>query len=171
MQTPLQLDIWLQSYEGFDNAKNNVKQRNLNMFFADISKHPRHPTHSSWSCHIYANISPFAGKTKWLQALSTIHYLYSLTSRIGFQSRPEELMYTIPFLDTVAGEALSMLWGSKTTLQRGAIGMRSPLARVRVLLSSRTLLRFSIQMASTGPSSTIHTCSPVIVWNDSDCYQ
>ena len=52
MQTPLQLDIWLQSYEGFDNAKNNMKQRNSNTVFANISKkHPRHPTHSSWSCH------------------------------------------------------------------------------------------------------------------------
>ena len=37
MQTPLQLDIWLQKYEGFDNAKNNVKQRNLNIVFANIS--------------------------------------------------------------------------------------------------------------------------------------
>ena len=56
MQTPLQLDIWLQSYEGFDNAKNNIKQRNLNTVFANISKttsptsqkqHRQHPTHSS----------------------------------------------------------------------------------------------------------------------------
>ena len=38
MQTLLQLDIWLQSYEGFDNAKNNMKQRNLNTVFANISK-------------------------------------------------------------------------------------------------------------------------------------
>ena len=38
MQTPLQLDIWLQSYEGFDHAKNNMKQRNLNTVFANISK-------------------------------------------------------------------------------------------------------------------------------------
>ena len=38
MQTPLQLDIWLQSYEGFVNAKNNIKQRNLNTVFANISK-------------------------------------------------------------------------------------------------------------------------------------
>ena len=38
MQTPLQLDIWLQSYEGFDNAKNNMKQRNLNTVVANISK-------------------------------------------------------------------------------------------------------------------------------------
>ena len=29
MQTPLQLDIWLQSYKEFDNAKNNIKQRAL----------------------------------------------------------------------------------------------------------------------------------------------
>ena len=38
MQTPLQLDIWLQSYEGFVNAKNNIKQRNLNTVFDNISK-------------------------------------------------------------------------------------------------------------------------------------
>lgn len=82
------------------------------------------------------------------------------TSRIGLQSRTEELMKTIPFLETVAGEALSMLWGSKTILQFGAMGIRSPLARVRVLLSSNTEFRFSIQMASTGPSRTIQICSP-----------
>ena len=38
--------------------------------------------------------------------------------------------------------------------------MRSPFARVRVLLSSSTLFRFSIQMASTGPSNTIQIRSP-----------
>ena len=38
MQTSLQLDIWLQSYEGFDNAKNNMKQRHLKTVFANISK-------------------------------------------------------------------------------------------------------------------------------------
>ena len=38
MQTPLQLDIWLQSYEGFENAKNKMKQRNLNNVFGNISK-------------------------------------------------------------------------------------------------------------------------------------
>lgn len=64
------------------------------------------------------------------------------------------------YLETVAGEALSMLWGSNTTLQFGAIGIRSPLAKVSVLLSSNTLFRFSIQIASTGPSKTIHICSP-----------
>lgn len=69
-------------------------------------------------------------------------------------------MNTMPLRDTVAGEALSMLCGSKTTLQLGAMGMRSPLASVRVLLSSRTEFRFSIQMASTGPSRTIQTFSP-----------
>ena len=36
MQTPLQLDIWLQSYEWFDNAKNDMKQRDLNTVFANI---------------------------------------------------------------------------------------------------------------------------------------
>ena len=37
------------------------------------------------------------------------------TSRMGLQGSTEELMNTMPFLDTVAGEALSMLWGSNTT--------------------------------------------------------
>ena len=68
------------------------------------------------------------------------------------------------YLETVAGEALSMLWGSKTTLQLGAIGIRSPFASVSVLLSSNRLLRFSIQMASTGPSKTIQMCSPWQEW-------
>ena len=66
----------------------------------------------------------------------------------------------MPFLDTVAGEALSILCGSKMILHSGAMGIRSPLAKVKVLLSSRTEFKFSIQMASTGPSSTNQTCSP-----------
>ena len=37
-QTPLQLDILLHSYDGFDNAKNNMKQRYFNTVFANISK-------------------------------------------------------------------------------------------------------------------------------------
>lgn len=82
------------------------------------------------------------------------------TSRIGLQLSTEELMNTMPLRDTVAGEALSMLCGSNTTLQLGAMGIRSPFAKVRVLLSSKTELRFSIQIASTGPSRTIHMCSP-----------
>lgn len=82
------------------------------------------------------------------------------TSSIGLQLRTEELMNTIPLRETVAGDALSMLCGSKTTLQFGAMGMRSPLASVRVLLSSKTEFKFSIQMASTGPSKTIQMFSP-----------
>lgn len=66
----------------------------------------------------------------------------------------------MPFLETVAGEALSMLWGSKMILQVGAMESLSPLANVRVLLSSNTELRFSIQILSTGPSNTSQTCSP-----------
>lgn len=54
-----------------------------------------------------------------------------------------------------------MLWGSKMILQLGAMGIRSPLARVRVLLSSSTEFKFSIQIASTGPSSTNQMCSPI----------
>ena len=39
MQTPLQLDIWLQSYEGFDTAKNDMKQRNFNTVFCHYLQH------------------------------------------------------------------------------------------------------------------------------------
>jgi hypothetical protein len=36
------------------------------------------------------------------------------------------------------------------------MGILSPLARVRILLSSSTVFRFSIQIASTGPSQVSH---------------
>ena len=38
MQTPLQLDIWLQSNEGFDNAKNNMKQKEFEHCFCQYQK-------------------------------------------------------------------------------------------------------------------------------------
>ena len=40
MQTPLQLDIWLQSYERFVNAKNSIyyKTKEFDTVFANISK-------------------------------------------------------------------------------------------------------------------------------------
>lgn len=69
-------------------------------------------------------------------------------------------MYTMPILDTVAGEAFSILCTSNSSLQVGAMGMRSPLARVSVLLSSNTEFKFSIQMASTGPSRMRKMFSP-----------
>eukprot|EP00961_Rhodomonas_salina_P048978 657455-Rhodomonas_salina.1 len=62
----------------------------------------------------------------------------------------------MPMRDTVAGEALLRFSGSKTAFISAVIGMRSPLARVNSLLSSSTVFKFSIQMASTGPSSRIH---------------
>ena len=53
MQTPLQLDIWLQSYEEFVNAK-TIKNKGIWPLFMPISQkqYLRHPTHSSWSCHM-----------------------------------------------------------------------------------------------------------------------
>lgn len=48
----------------------------------------------------------------------------------------------------MAGEALLRFSTSKTILQFSVMAIRSPLARVRILLSSRTVLRFSIQIAS-----------------------
>lgn len=69
-------------------------------------------------------------------------------------------MKTIPILETVAGEAFSMLWTSNNSLHEGDIVILSPFARVRVLLSSKTEFKFSIQIASTGPSKTRNTFSP-----------
>lgn len=65
----------------------------------------------------------------------------------------------MPFRETVAGEALSTFCGSKIILQDGLMLKRSPFASVNVLLSSNTEFKFSIQMLSTGPSSTSHTNS------------
>ena len=44
------LDIWLHRYAGFDNAKTKEFEP---LFLPKSQKqHLRHPTHSSWSCHI-----------------------------------------------------------------------------------------------------------------------
>ena len=58
MQTPLLLDIWLQSYKEFINATNNIKQRNLNTVFANISK-PTWPTSDSFHLIMSHNIRHF----------------------------------------------------------------------------------------------------------------
>ena len=56
MQTPLILDIRLKSYEQFINTQNNVKQKDLNSFFANISiAISATPDSRPWSCHIYFN--------------------------------------------------------------------------------------------------------------------
>ena len=46
-QTPLQLDIWLQSYEGFVDAKTIKTKEFDNCFCQYLKNNPRHPTHSS----------------------------------------------------------------------------------------------------------------------------
>ena len=38
MQTPLQLDIWLQSYEGFDHAKNSNNTKGFEHCFSSYLK-------------------------------------------------------------------------------------------------------------------------------------
>lgn len=78
------------------------------------------------------------------------------TLRTGDHLSTEALTKTMPIRETVAGEALSILSGSKTSFEFGDIIIRSPFARVSVLLSSSTEFKFSIHTASTGPSSTIH---------------
>ena len=36
MQTPLEMDIYLQNYEQFISAENNIKQKNFISFFANM---------------------------------------------------------------------------------------------------------------------------------------
>ena len=67
------------------------------------------------------------------------------TSRIGFQSKLEEIMWSIPFLDAVAGEALSILCSSNMILHDGYIGMRFTFANVKLLLLSSTD-KFQVQV-------------------------
>ena len=55
----------------------------------------------------------------------------------------------------MAGEALFKFSTSNTILVLSIMGILSALAKVRILLSSSTVLRFSIQRVSTGPSQTI----------------
>ena len=69
----------------------------------------------------------------------------------------------IPARLTVARDALFRFSGSKTAFMVSVILILSPLARVRTLLSSSTVFRFSIQMASTGPSNTIHVFWPLLL--------
>jgi hypothetical protein len=74
---------------------------------------------------------------------------------MGSNPKSVDDTYTIPHRETVAGEALFKFSTSNTILQFSLINIRSPFAKVKILLSSRTVFRFSIQMASTGPSQTI----------------
>merc|ERR1719387_1606023 len=80
---------------------------------------------------------------------------FSHLSKTGCHPKSVGLTKMIPARDTVAGEAFRRFSTSNTILQLSVIGIRSLFARVRILLSSRTVFRFSIQMASTGPSQTI----------------
>ncbi len=91
--------------------------------------------------------------------------LYRLQTCVQFVQPPPALPHGT-YLDTVAGEALSTFCGSKMSLQLTIMGNLSPLAKVRVLLSSSTELRFSIQSGSTGPSKTSQICSPFLSLRD-----
>ena len=62
----------------------------------------------------------------------------------------------MPQRETVAGDATARSSTSNMTRLVSASGMISPELRQSFLLSSRTVFMFSIQIASTGPSKTIH---------------
>ena len=81
MQTPLNFNIWVQSDEEFVNAKNNIKPKNLNTVFANISttKYLWHPTHSSWSwSHICKRCFTESLLDNFLYISSGYYWNYSL---------------------------------------------------------------------------------------------
>lgn len=74
----------------------------------------------------------------------------------GSHPRSPALMYKIPARETVAGVAVFRWLISNKRRIVGVRGMRSLLARVRILLSSITVFKDSIHMGSISPSRTIH---------------
>ena len=64
--------------------------------------------------------------------------------------------YTMPHRETVAGDATAKSATSKIMFIDEDMAMISPEFRHSFLLSSSTVFMFSIQIASTGPSSTTH---------------
>mmetsp|Transcript_14312 Transcript_14312/g.34806 ORF Transcript_14312/g.34806 Transcript_14312/m.34806 type:complete len:357 (+) Transcript_14312:1594-2664(+) len=74
----------------------------------------------------------------------------------GFQPSWCGSKYTMPQRDTVAGEATAKSATSKIMFIAPDIAIISELGKHSFLLSSSTVFMFSIQMASTGPSSTSH---------------
>ena len=95
--------------------------------------------------------APSSGLHYSLSSALSLHHV----SIRGLHPRFDGEMKIIPVLDTVAGEALLRFSTSKTILQFSDIGILSAFAKVRILLSSKTVFRFSIQIASTGPSQII----------------
>ena len=96
---------------------------------------------------------------KWPRSMSPWACLPSQAWSTGSQSRSDADTKMMPARLTVAGDAFLRSSTSNMSLTVSAMGMRSPLASVRILLSSRTVFRFSIQTASTGPSQMIHVLS------------
>lgn len=85
---------------------------------------------------------------------------YSIhVSKNGSQPSYSAVKYTIPQRETVAGEATARSITSKSIRIWGRSLIRWPLDKHSVMLSSRTVFMFSIQIASTGPSKTVHIFS------------
>mmetsp|Transcript_36522 Transcript_36522/g.46037 ORF Transcript_36522/g.46037 Transcript_36522/m.46037 type:complete len:225 (+) Transcript_36522:1674-2348(+) len=74
----------------------------------------------------------------------------------GAQSKSVSLTKIIPARETVAGEAFTKVSTSNISFTLSVMGIRSPFAKVRILLSSSTVFKSSIQIASTGPSKMTH---------------
>jgi len=95
--------------------------------------------------------APSSGLQNSFTSALSLHHV----SINGLQPKSVGDTKIIPHLETVAGDALLRFSTSNTILQFSDIGILSAFAKVRILLSSNTVLRFSIQIASTGPSQII----------------
>ena len=116
MQTPLQMNIWLQSYEGFDNAKNNMKQRNLNTVFANIPK-TTSPTSDSFLLIMSHLLTIIEGLRTWFN-LDGLYWWMVMTDECS-----------VCYIEI--WELLTSENKQKQTVNKGSIQYRSTIANFR----------------------------------------
>ena len=86
----------------------------------------------------------------------------------GLNPKDYSSIYTIPHLDTVAGDTCVSSQDSKIIFKCGKTFILYPFDKHSILLSSNKVLRFSTQDESTGPSNIIQSYSrPASFWTDS----
>mmetsp|Transcript_20847 Transcript_20847/g.49450 ORF Transcript_20847/g.49450 Transcript_20847/m.49450 type:complete len:346 (+) Transcript_20847:6286-7323(+) len=102
--------------------------------------------------------SPSSAPLSWFSLFSRFPYLMDLSSLLHTISSVTTSLanHTMPHRLTVANVAYFKVSTSNMMRTFGGIARRSPLGRVRSLLSSRTELRFSAHSGSTSPSNMIH---------------
>ena len=153
MNTPLQSDIWLQSYEGFDNTKNNIKQRNLNPVFANISK-TTSPTSDSFLL-IMSHITLWSCLTIFLLYIvfPTDHPYF-----VGVQYHPEYLTRPMKPSPPYLGLILASINRLQSYITRGC--RLSPRSSFSDVESSDTEEEMAISLLDNSDVPSISSSSP-----------